>query len=141
MINRILVAIDDSAPALAAANFAIELARTLSAKLNFVTVTETGRDPEIVLRHVTTLASSVGIPATVTAVDDGTHPFEALLATALRWDADIVIMGRSDKRPTGRPYVGSQTEHLLEFTDVPVVVVPAASPRRGTIAATPTSLA
>ncbi len=23
-----------------------------------------------------------------------------------------------------RPYVGSQTEHLLEFTDIPVVVIP-----------------
>ena len=38
--------------------------------------------------------------------------------------SDLIGMGRSDmRRPDGR-YVGSQTEHLLEFTDSPVVVVP-----------------
>jgi len=51
-----------------------------------------------------------------------------VLAAATQWGADLIVMGRSDKRPTGRPYVGSQTEHLLEFTDTPVVVVPEADP-------------
>ena len=43
---------------------------------------------------------------------------------AVVWRADLIVMGKTDRRATGRPYVGSQTEHLLEFTRIPVVVVP-----------------
>ena len=124
MIERILVAIDDSAPSLAAAAFAVELARTLSAELNFVTVTEEGRDSDVILRHVTSIARESGVVPTVTAVEDGTHPFDAILAAATAWNADLIVIGRSDIRRTGRPYIGSQTEHVLEFTEIPVVVVP-----------------
>jgi nucleotide-binding universal stress UspA family protein len=130
MIERILVAIDDSAPSLAAATFAVELARTLSGELNFVTVTEEGRDSEIILRHVTAIARESGIVPTLTAVEDGTHPFDAILASATAWNADLIVIGRSDIRRTGRPYIGSQTEHVLEFTEIPVVVVPERPPRR-----------
>ena len=124
MIERILVAVDDSAPALAAATFAIELAGEVDAELNVVTVTEAGHDPDIILRHVAAIAAEAGIGATLTALSDGKHAFESVLAAAHAWHADIVVMGRSDKRPIGRPYVGSQTEHVLEFTEVPVIVVP-----------------
>lgn len=54
----------------------------------------------------------------------GGHPFEVILEEAGRWEADLIIMGRSNKRRRGVPYVGTQTEHLLEFTHVPVLVVP-----------------
>jgi nucleotide-binding universal stress UspA family protein len=124
VIERILVALDDSAPALAGAAFAVGLAREVSAELNFVTVADQGRDPDIVLRHATTLARRAGVRSVVTVAPDGKHPYEALLDAALDWSADLVVMGRSDRRSGGRPYVGSQTEHLLEFTHVPVVVVP-----------------
>ena len=124
MITKILVAVDDSAPALAAADFAVELARTLSAELRAVKVVEPERDPDVVLRHVMSLGDRAGVTTTVTSIDDGKHAFEAVLADAKLWGADLIVMGRSDQRPTGRPYVGSQTEHLLEFTEIPVVVVP-----------------
>ncbi len=129
MIERILVAVDDSAPALAAAVFAADLAHTLSAELNFVTVVEPDRDPDVILQHVAAIARRADVEATLTAVG-GPHPFEVVLGAALDWGADVVVMGRSDKRPTGRPYVGSQTEHVLEFTDVPVIVVPEHLPPR-----------
>lgn len=125
MLNRILVAVDDSAPALAAAELAIEFGRQLgSSELHFVTITEAGRTTDAILRHVDGLARKAGLSPTLTAIDDGEHPFELLLDTARSWQADLVVMGRSDKRRPGAPYVGSQTEHLLEFTDVPVLVVP-----------------
>jgi nucleotide-binding universal stress UspA family protein len=130
MIRRILVAVDDSAPALAAARFAIELAQRLSAELGVVTIAEPGHDPGAILRHVADLAQAAGVSPTVTAIRDGDLPFESVLDEARAWNSDLVVMGRSDKRPTGRPYVGSQTEHLLEFTDVPVVVVPGNGARR-----------
>ena len=127
MIDRILVAVDDSPPALAAAAFAVDLAREMSATLRFVAVADRDRDPDAVLRHVETLARRAGVSSSATAVRDG-EPYEALLDAAAGWRADVVVMGRSDKRASGRPYVGSQTEHLLEFADVPVVVVPEPTP-------------
>jgi len=123
MMDRVMVAVDDSGPALAAAEFAIELVCTRPAQLHFVTVREPGRDADSILRHVEALATKSGVTASTTICDDG-HPFDALLAIAARWEADLIVMGRSDMRRPGAPYVGSQTEHLLEFTDVPVLVVP-----------------
>ncbi len=139
MITRILVAVDDSAPALAAATFAVELARTLPAELHVVTVVEPERDPDVILGHVSAMGTRAGVTTTVASVDDGKHPFEALLSAAAGCDADLIVMGRSDKRTTGRPYVGSQTEHLLEFTELPVIVVPEArsSAARGDVAEEP----
>ena len=123
MMNRLLVAVDDSAPALAAAKLAIALAQTRPTALNFVTVAEPGANADSILHHVATLAADAGIAATTTAID-GRQAFEALLAAAQQWRADVIIMGRSDVRRPGQAYVGSQTEHLLEFTDIPVLVVP-----------------
>jgi len=123
MTIRALVAIDDSTPALAAAALAIELAKNQPFEINFTTVSEPGSNADAILGHVANLAANAGVSATLTTTDDG-KPFEALLATAAQWKADVIIIGRSDIRRPGGPYVGSQTEHLLEFTDIPVLVVP-----------------
>jgi nucleotide-binding universal stress UspA family protein len=128
-MKRILVAIDDSPPALAAATAAIELATDVSALLRFVTVTQPDRDNTTALRHVTDLAERAGLEPTSTTADGG-QPFEVLLRLAKEWQADLIVMGRSDRRQPGVAYVGSQTEHLLEFTHIPVLVVPHSPPRR-----------
>ena len=123
MMQRILVAVDDTPPAMAAATFATELAKNQGALLHFVAVSEPALQTENTLNHLTALAENAGlVPISTTA--DGGHPFEVLLAVAEDWKADLIVMGRSDNRRPGVPYVGSQTEHLLEFTDVPVLVVP-----------------
>lgn len=124
MIQRVFVAVDDSVPSLAAATFAIELARALGAELRLATVAEPDRDPDVILTHLVKRATATGVVTTAATLEDGHHPFEVLLAAASAWGADLIVMGRSDIRRTGRPYVGSQTEHLLEFTEIPVVVVP-----------------
>lgn len=123
MMTRILVAVDDSPPAMAAANLATELAKNQRAELHFVAVSESAHHTEPTLRHLTALAEKAGVkPVSTTA--DGGHPFDVLLAIAQDWEADLIVMGRSDNRRPGVPYVGSQTEHLLEFTHIPVLVVP-----------------
>ena len=127
MMDRVMVAVDDSAPALAAAEYAIRIAADRPIELHFVTVAEPGRDPDAVLRHVQALATKSGVAASTTVCHDG-HPFDALLGVAARWGADLIVMGRSDMRRPGARYVGSQTEHLLEFTDIPVLVVPSPGP-------------
>lgn len=123
MIDRIMVAVDDSAPALAAAEFAIEFVAGQPAELHVVTVREPGRDADSLMRHVESVAADAGVDVTSTICEDG-QPFDALLDVAARLDVDLIVMGRSDMRRPGARYVGSQTEHLLEFTDVPVLVVP-----------------
>jgi nucleotide-binding universal stress UspA family protein len=123
MMRRILVAVDDSPPALTAAKLAIDLAKAGGAALHFVTVSEPGHLSQTALRHVANLAEQAGlVPRSTTA--DGGHPFDVLLGIAEEWRADLIVMGRSDKRRPGVPYIGSQTEHLLEFTSIPVLVVP-----------------
>ena len=127
-MKRILVAVDDSSPAMAAAASAIELASDMDAELHFVSVAESDHDLATALRHVRHLAERAGRSATSTTANGG-QPFEVLLRVADEWQADLIVMGRSDVRLPGVPYVGSQTEHLLEFTTVPVLVVPQPSHR------------
>lgn len=124
MIERVFVAVDDSAPALAALDVAIDLARSIGAELHVATVAEPGREPDVIIGHASAVAHRAGMAATTEVLVDGAAPFERLLAAARAARADLVVVGRSDVRRTGRPYVGSQTEHLLEFTEIPVVVVP-----------------
>jgi nucleotide-binding universal stress UspA family protein len=112
-----------SPPAIAAANLAISLARERGAAPHFVTVTEPDHHAVHALRHVTALAEEAGLSAASTTTDGG-HAFEVLLRVAAEWEADVIVMGRSDRRRPGQPYVGSQTEHVLEFADIPVLVVP-----------------
>ena len=123
MMKRILVAVDDSPPAMAAADFATKLAKNQEAHIHFVTVGEPAHHTDNALRHLKASAENAGLSPTSTTADGG-HPFEALLAVAEDWNADLIVMGRSDNRRPGVPYVGSQTEHLLEFTNIPVLVVP-----------------
>ena len=128
MIEKMLVAVDDSAPALAGATVAVGMARTLSARVRFVCVVEPGRDADAVLRHVAAIADLEGVRADSVALFDGSHPYETLLDAAAEWGADLIVMGRSDAGPRGGPHVGSQTEHVLEFTEIPVLVVPEPGP-------------
>jgi len=123
MIQRILVAVDDSPPAMAAASFATELAKAQGADLHFVAVSEPTHNTGNALRYLTAVAENTGLTPISTTIDGG-HPFEVLLEVAADWNADIIVMGRSDNRRPGVPYVGSQTEHLLEFTHIPVLVIP-----------------
>ena len=68
------------------------------------------------------LASAQGIECeTLLRAGD---PFRMILDEADRWDADLIVMGRSDRRGPSSPYLGSETAHVLEFTDRPVLVVP-----------------
>ena len=123
MMERILVAVDDSSPALAAADLAIRVAKSWNGEVLFVAVAEDGLDLEPVLQHVLGLASAQAVTANATT-RRGTPPFEEILAAADEWRADLLVMGQSDKRHPGGPYVGSQTEHVLEFSSLPVLVVP-----------------
>jgi nucleotide-binding universal stress UspA family protein len=131
-VNRILVAVHDSPPSLAAAGVAIALAGRLHAALRIVAVGETDdhRGSRSMATHVSALARHAGIEATTHEVV-GAPPFEMLLREAQAWGADLIVMGRSDAPRPGAPRVGGTTEHLLEFATVPVLVVPDTRPQTG----------
>lgn len=145
MMDRILLAVDDSPPALAAARLAVRLAATCGAALRAVTVVadgaldeqlaagrgDAGRLPvtarrahtaHSVLRHVTGLAVAAGVSCEGVALDGEVAP--CILDQARAWPADLIVVGRSDRSGAGQPYIGSQTRHVLEFAEQPVLVVP-----------------
>jgi nucleotide-binding universal stress UspA family protein len=139
---RVLVAVDDSPAALTAIDVAVSLAADSGAALRAVAVTEDGAlaatldelrptdgaesriagAAHAVLGHIARLATERGV-ALETAQLTG-EPFRAILDEARRWHADLIVMGRSDRRGPASPYVGSEVEHVLEFCQTPVLVVP-----------------
>lgn len=146
VFHKILVAVDDSPAALAAVRAAVELASRTGARIRFVHVmsngelvralTRMGRDGELatrrsraaasLLRHVGAEAERAGVQAETTNLEG--EPAALLLAEARNWGGDLIVIGRSDVRGTGRPYVGTVTRKVLELADAPVLVVPRVVP-------------
>lgn len=137
--QRLLVAVDDSPASLEAIRMAVDLAAGWGATLRAVTVVEdhalaaalaaariqprdvTGRVPPILAR-VAELAGNRHV-AVQTVVEEG-EPFERILEQARTWRADLIVMGRSDRRGPRSPYLGSEAARVLEFSEWPVLVVP-----------------
>ena len=144
MIQRVLLAVDDSPDSLAAARIAIELAGRLQAVLCVVHVSAdhvldtalaaaTGRpaaragregSAAAILRRVASMATASGVDVETELVTGDIAG--AVLDVARTWAADLMIVGKSARSVSGEPYVGVQTRHILEFADRPVLVVPPA---------------
>ena len=140
--QRILVAVDDSPAALAAVQVAVGIATRTGARVRFVNVVSDGllvtglstldragalderrgASAASLLHHVRARAESAGVQAETVRLEG--DPAPNLLAQARGWHADLVVVGRSDVRGSGRPYVGTVTRHVLEFSECPVLVVP-----------------
>jgi nucleotide-binding universal stress UspA family protein len=145
MIDRVLLAVDDTAASLAAARLATELCARWRAAL-FVTSAPAGapeaadapaagtarrsgdddelraREARDVLGYVARLAQRQGVNVRTELLDG--EPAFAILDRCERIGADLVIIGRSRTVGYGQPYIGSQARHILEFATVPVMVVP-----------------
>jgi nucleotide-binding universal stress UspA family protein len=151
-MRRVLVAVDDSPPGLSAARLAVELCAGWRAELRVVTVlADGGLDAALagpaahadevaaarerrggglsaVLGHVESQARARGVPVT-TATLRGVAA-SRVLSEARSWRADLVVLGRSGQHShSATPGLGSQVRHVLEFAEVPVLVVPADRPR------------
>lgn len=142
MTTRILLAVDDSPGGLAAARTAVRLAARLRAPLRAVHVLVDGdvarrleshpasggvrgrRDQGAVavLRFVSGLAAQAGVDVETVALEG--QPARCILQQGSAWSADIIVLGRAAGRRLGQPYVGSEVRQVLEFADVPVLVVP-----------------
>lgn len=147
MIDRVLVAVDDSPAGLAAARTAMALARVTGAEVRAITVlmdgplevalsgisghgesaealrARRGGGQTALLRHIVELALPEGILPETAALVGEVAP--RILDEARLYRPDVIVIGRSGRRHTGSPYVGSEVRHVLEFAEVPVLVVPA----------------
>lgn len=138
--RRVLVAVDDSPAGLDAARTAVDLAGDGGVTLRAITVLSDGTVTRSVgIAEASTeqrlAAGARSVLAWVARVADGQGvacelveregaPARLILEEADAWDADLIVMGRSDRRGPSSPYLGSETAYVLEFTDRPVLVVP-----------------
>jgi nucleotide-binding universal stress UspA family protein len=135
-MKQILVVVDDSAPALKAAQLAIDLAVALEAGLTFVTVLEdhvldarlraasipqpAERRAQGAVTMLSRLTARASLRGLRTHQEILTSPgAEHVLAAAARQAADMIVVGHE----AGRAPVN--VDHLLEFADRPILVVPA----------------
>ncbi|HEX2894742.1 MAG TPA: universal stress protein [Marmoricola sp.] len=142
MIERILVAVDDSPAGLAATRLALAVATRLGAGVRLVHVVadsyvtsalqESGGPgmaerrtaaAAALFRHVEGLARAAGVEAE--PVERYGEPAQEILQEARRWPADLVVIGRGLERGVGGPYVGREARIILEYAEQPVLVVPA----------------
>jgi nucleotide-binding universal stress UspA family protein len=145
MMDRFLVVVDDSAAALRAAEVATGLAAAIGARLTLVTVLEdhvldatlrAADVPEAAERRAkgaVAMLTRVAARAahrdvrTETEILSG-HGAEQVLAVARRCGADLIVVAREPhQQAAGRTAVN--VELLLEFTELPVLVVPPAPHR------------
>jgi nucleotide-binding universal stress UspA family protein len=126
MIMNILLPVDDSPPALAAARVAVDLAAALGARVTAVLVVHQQPAPADpgppVLRYVARRAGQAGVACTTEVITG--EVVGSVLDRAQSLPADIIVLGRSGRHLAGDPYVGSHTRRVLEFSDRPVLVVP-----------------
>lgn len=87
-----------------------------------VFVREDGPISAGLISHVQAMATDAHV--TLVPVEEAGQPFEVVLDQAHHWGADLIVVGRSDRRRPGTPHVGTQAEQVLEFADCPVLVVP-----------------
>lgn len=142
MIERILLAVDDSPDSLAATRLAVTLARDLHAELRAVHAVadhqldaalesatghpvgaRRGHAVASLFARVSSLAEAEGVAVETQLLGGGVGA--AILDAARDWGADLVVIGKSARLAAGEPYVGSLTRHVLEFADEPVLVVSA----------------
>ncbi|TCN29612.1 nucleotide-binding universal stress UspA family protein [Kribbella orskensis] len=138
MTGRFLVVVDDSAAAFHAAQVAVELAAVTGAGLTLVTVVEDhlldaklhaasiqdaparrARGALAMVTRVAARAAQQGVPAENEVLSG--HGAEQVLAAAGRCGAELIVVAREPRLPAGS---GVNVEHLLEFADIPVLVVP-----------------
>jgi len=140
---RILLAANDTPAGLAAARAAIHFAKQAAGQVRAVhVISAQGAEPGLhpgsgrvrpdqlrpgasaqVLDYVAGLAGHAGVAIEVLTVRG--QPARSILDQAAAWQADMIVLGRSGVRHVGQPFVGSQVLHVLEFAEVPVLVVPA----------------
>ncbi|WP_226023375.1 universal stress protein [Halomicrobium salinisoli] len=126
MIDRILVAVDDTESSRRAAAVAKAFAATHGATLDAVHVADDGTSDDPAVLAKTAVADATVDAGTVeleSHVIDGDVP-EALEEHVRDTGADVVVIGRSDPSGVGERLFGGAVDRLLRRVDIPVLAVP-----------------
>ena len=140
--DDVLVPVDGSDHAIAAADHAIAIAQLLDARIHAVHVVDVGAASttprvtppttlveqlrtagEVAIDAVTTRANDAGVDVT-TAVHEG-FPARDLLAYADDHDVDLIAMGTAGRTGLDRFLLGSTAEKLIARAEMPVLSVSA----------------
>lgn len=145
MIGRVLLCVDGSPAALAAARLTVDLALGWGAAVRAICVVQDSAIAEAIdaasaghlapaeqrleaaagglLAHVVNLGLGRGIK--IEPVRRLGEPFREILREARAYRPDLIVIGLAGRRGPGPTVIGTVTAHLLEFTEWPVIVVPA----------------
>lgn len=144
MTPVVLVAVNDSEAAFTAARVAVDYARLLGARLHAVTVIEpwvpdrrlgdtdasalaARRElaAQAALRHVAGLGTAAGVEVSGVRREAGVAGVAGVVLDEARAvDATLIVMARVSRPGHALPTIGSQALRVLEFTTVPVLIVP-----------------
>ncbi|MGF6973634.1 nucleotide-binding universal stress UspA family protein [Paraburkholderia sp. JPY465] len=147
MFHRLLVALDGSDTASRAFDAALTLAAESGAELMPLYVIDLpimaydtpGFDPSVIEdafieegQRIATDAKSrlashgvKGTPRTVEASIPGEDVAKRIIAAALEWNADAIVMGTHGRRGFRRVMLGSVAERVLRSARCPVLLIPA----------------
>jgi nucleotide-binding universal stress UspA family protein len=144
MYKRILCPIDGSVTSNRGLQEAIRLAKNQHAKLRFIHVidnyvpimeaedglmavnvsAELKKNATNVINNATLMANSAGVEAdAVIAEIFGGRPAKEMIKQAESWPADIIVMGTHGLRGFSRIILGSDAEHVVQASAVPVMLV------------------
>ena len=139
MNTKILVATDGGAPAIRAVEVAVDLARRLGAELGVVHVVDESRAfvPDLAVLDEAIIAdlrrkglaaldrayASVGSTVKVKRFLVDGDPAEAIIATAQRWGADLIVIGSDSRGRLAHFLLGSTADSVIRKASCPVVSV------------------
>jgi len=141
--NRLMIAVDSSRHARAAAERGFELAWELNALVGLLYVVDTAKtigDVDAGITHedliavlkqeaddaLNELAAKFPTHTIERIVPEG-HPRVEILACAERWEADLVVIGTHGRTGLLHLVMGSTAEYIVRHSKVPVMVVPMVS--------------
>jgi nucleotide-binding universal stress UspA family protein len=143
MYKRILVPTDGSDITAKAVRTAVDLARTLGARLYALSVKEPfpysaisemqptppqafydaqERIAAARLEGVRSACTAAGIECEAHSVE-ALHPWEAIIDQAKRQECDLIVMASHGRRGVSALLLGSETQKVLTHTAVPVLVI------------------
>ena len=148
--KRILVPVDGSSTSARGLKAAIKLARAARGRLCLVHVVEqypalAMPDASVDITPMLEAAKAAGRktleragrvaraagarPEAVLAEEFGGRVADVIVRQAKRWRADLIVMGTHGRRGIKRALLGSDAELVVRYSQVPVLLIPAAGRR------------
>lgn len=144
MYSRILCPVDGSEASNRGVEEAVKLAKSQHAKLLFFHVMDSylpvvdgvgnfvpvdildvlRQNAEEVIGKATALAQEAGITAETEVIETvGVRPSIQIVKASESWGADLIVMGTNGLRGLSRFVMGSDAEHVVRASEVPVMLV------------------